>query len=399
MLTDKAKQQIEAVLRTAIAHKELAGASCLIILDGKEIFYHHQGHADVAQGIPIQRDSLFRLYSMTKPVTAAAVMILFERGLLDLFDSVSRYLPGFKNQKAAVNGNLVPITREMTIKDLLNMTSGLVYPSDGPAGQGTAALFEEMDKRLLSDQPMSTLEAMNGLGQIPLAFMPGEQWAYGTSADVLGAIVEVVSQKSFGIFLQDELFGPLGMVDTGFYVPKEKRHRLAITYGNNESGELEVYSGNNLAIINAMDRVPAFESGGAGLVSTIDDYAKFAMMLMNGGSYNDKRILNPGTVRFLTTQVLDDGQMTNFRNWYTLLGHSYGNLMRVVTQPELTGIAASQGEYGWDGWLGCYFANLPKEKLTLLLMMQKKDAGTTGLTRKLRNIIVSEITGTETLLT
>lgn len=389
MLNVREIEQVKKTLRAGIENKELAGGNLMVIKEGEEIFYHEDGLADRDTGLPIRRDSIFRLYSMTKPITAAAIMILVERGEIDLFDSVGKYLPGFRNQLVEVNGRLEPAQREVTIKDLLFMTSGLVYGGNNAAGRSTEALFKEMDDRLLGDSPMSTVEAMNKLGQCPLSFQPGTSWDYGTSADVLGAVIEVVSGKRFGEFLKEELFELLGMGDTGFWLQEEKRHRLVKTYGSDEKGELIHYTGNNLGIINSMDRDPAFESGGAGLVSTIDDYSRFTNMLMNGGSLEGIQILRPKTVEYLTSGTLNNVQQKNFDNWLHLSGHSYGNLMRVMTDTGMAGTIGSLGEYGWDGWLGAYFCNCPKDKLTFLFMMQKTDAGTTTLTRKLRNIILS----------
>jgi CubicO group peptidase (beta-lactamase class C family) len=391
MLDQTVISQLKATLRKGIENNEVAGANFMVIKDGREIFYHEEGLADLEAGRPITRDSVFRLYSMTKPVTATAVMILVERGEIDLFDPVSRYLPGFKNQLAEKDGELVPVEREVNIHDLLDMTCGLVYGGTNAAGQATEALFREIDERLLGESPVSTVEAMNRLGECPLAFQPGSSWAYGTSADVLGAVIEVVSGKRFGEFLQQELFGPLGMKDTGFWLPEEKKERLVNTYADNGEGGLTLYGGNHLGIINQMDRNPAFESGGAGLVSTIDDAAKLTTMLINKGNLNGVQILRPRTVEYLTSGTLNARQQPAFETWHTLSGHSYGNLMRIVTDTKTTGILASQGEYGWDGWLGAYFGNFPQERMTILFMIQKKDAGTTSLTRKLRNIVLSSL--------
>ncbi|MDF2989310.1 MAG: beta-lactamase [Eubacterium sp.] len=381
--------QVKKVLRAGIDNNELAGANLMVIKDGNEILYHEDGYADREEKLPVKRDSIFRLYSMSKPVTAAAVMILLERGEIDLYDPVSRFLPGFKNQMVAVGSELVPAQREVNIKDLLSMTSGLLYGGGDRAGQDTEALFRELDGRLLGDSPMSTIEAMNKLGKCALAFQPGSAWQYGTSADVLGAVVEVASGLSYGEFLDKELFKPLGMQDTAFWVPAEKRDRLVKTYARNEKEELVPFYEDHLGVRHKMDRIPAFESGGAGLASTIDDYAKFAKMLMNEGSLGNVGILRPRTVKYLTSCTLNAEQQKTFDLWVTLGGHSYGNQMRVMTDPSQAGDMGSLGEYGWDGWLGAYFCNCPKDNLTFILMMQRTDAGTTPLTRKIRNIILS----------
>ncbi|WP_186579000.1 serine hydrolase domain-containing protein [Aquibacillus kalidii] len=388
MLDQFVTDKMKTVLKRAIENKELAGANLLILNGGRETFYHADGFADIEKKTPINRDSIFRLYSLTKPITATAVMILLERGEIDLYEPVSNFLEGFKNQLVEVGGELTPVDREVTIKDLLSMTSGLVYGGEHRGGKETEALFKELDNRLLGDSPMGTLEFINQLGENKLAFHPGASWEYGTSADVLGAVIEVVSGKRFGDFLYEEIFNPLNMKDTAFWLPEEKRSRLAKTYAEDGNGGLKLYTGNHLGIVHQMDRDPAFESGGAGLVSTIDDYARFVSMLINEGSLDGTQILHPKTVKFLTSSTLNTVQQENFA-WDTLSGYSYGNLMRVMTDSKQAGDLGSVGEYGWDGWLGAYFCNSPKDDLTFLLMMQRTDAGITTLTRKLRNIVYS----------
>ena len=284
--------------------------------------------------------------------------------------------------------------RDVNIQDLVNMTSGLVYEGNHLTGRQTEALFEEVIKGLDEGEggKYGTVEIANRLGQIPLAFQPARSWCYGTSADVAGALVEVVSGMRFGDFLEKELFNPLEMVDTGFWVPEEKQSRLVKTYECNEGKPSVLYTGNHLGIRNAMDRRPAFESGGAGLVSTIDDYSHFAQMLLNGGSYKGKQILSPAMVRFMTGHVLSAEQQEVFERegmaW--LEGFSYGNFMRVLVNPGRSTTLGSKGEYGWDGWLGCYFANAPQDQMTILMMTQKKDSGTFRMTRLLRNTIYNQ---------
>lgn len=391
MLESYITNQLQKTLKASIDNKEIAGANFMVIKDGSEIFYHEDGMADMESGRPIARDSIFRLYSMTKPITATSVMLLLERGEIDLFDSVSRYIPGFKHQRIEKNGELVPAGREVKIHDLLNMTSGLVYGGTDLAGKNTEALFQELGSRLYGEHPMSTLEFANRLGQGPLSFEPGSGWQYGTSADVLGAVVETVSGMRYGQFLQKEIFEPLGMNDTGFWLPEAKRDRLAKTYQDDGEGGLKLYAESHLGIVHQMDRDPAFESGGAGLVSTIDDAAKFTTMLMNRGCLNGMQLLKPRTVQYLTSAALTDWQQKGFDTWHSLCGHSYGNQMRIMTDPGQAGFIGSRGEYGWDGWLGAYFCNSPQDGLTILLMIQKKDAGTMSITRKLRNIVFSSL--------
>lgn len=391
MLDSNLHNLLKKTLRTSIGNNEIAGANFMVIKDGTEVFYHEDGFADLESRRPVSRDSIFRLYSMTKPVTATAVMLLLERGELDLFDPVSRYIPGFRNQQVEVNGELVPAGREVHIHDLLNMTSGLVYGGTDKAGQHSEALFQELGRRLDSDDPMSTLEFANRLGQGPLSFEPGSCWQYGTSADVLGAVVEVVSGMRFGEFLRKEIFAPLKMNDTGFRVPESQRDRLVKTYQDDGAGGLKLYADSHLGVAHQMDRDPAFESGGAGLASTIDDAAKFTTMLMNEGSLNGIQLLKPRTVQYMSSPALTDCQQKGFDTWHTLRGYSYGNQMRIMTDAGKAGVIGSNGEYGWDGWLGAYFTNSPQDRLTILFMIQKRDAGTMAITRKLRNIVFSSL--------
>ena len=226
-------KQFDNILATAISKHRIAGASVLVHQGGKEQYYSQAGHADIAANSLLRRDTIFRIYSMTKPVTAAAVMLLFERGLLDIADPVREYLPGFANQQVSTPDGPVPVKRELTIKDLLGMTAGMPYPDDLNAETGRAVdtIFNEVDSALRGPGGghISTVEFANRLGGCPLLFQPGEGWVYGTCSDIAAAIVEVVSGKRFGAFLHDEFFAPLGMVDTAFYVPAEKQHRLART--------------------------------------------------------------------------------------------------------------------------------------------------------------------------
>ena len=200
----------------------------------------------------------------------------------------------------------------------------------------------------------------------------------------------MVAGKSFGEFLKENIFMPLGMVDTGFEVPEEKRNRLAKTYQQGKEG-LEEYTGNNLGILISMEKKPRFESGGAGLVSTIDDYSHFAQMLLNKGEFKGVHILAPKTVEYMTNCKLPDFLDQEVATWDSLRGHSYGNLMRMMNRPELAIFNGSKGEYGWDGWLGPYFSNDPTNQITFLMMQQKTDTGTTPYTRKLRNIVAASL--------
>lgn len=386
------KKKLQNVLDEAVEKREVAGGNVLVLKGGQEVCYVESGMADIEADSPITRNTIFRLYSMSKPITATAAMKLVEDGILDLAEPVSSFFPSFVEPTVERDGKLSGCDREITVQELLHMTSGLVYGGRGGlTGEYMDGVFEQIDKRLLGEDPMSTAEFAALLGKSPLAFEPGESWRYGTSADVLGAVIEAASGKRFGQYLEEAIFKPLGMVDTGFYVPEEKRARLAVAYDRDDKGGLIPYRGNHLGIINNMDRRPAFESGGAGLVSTVDDYGRFAQMLLNGGELNGIRVLNPGTMKFLSAGALNDVQEKALADYFpNLCGYNYSCLMRIMKTPGKARMLGHGGEYGWDGWLGCHFLNDPSVGLTFVFMMQKRDAGTTPLARKLRNIVMSE---------
>lgn len=389
MLSETVKGRMRETLLRAVENQETAGVNLLILRNGEELFYLEEGYADLEQKKKMERDTICRLYSMTKPVTAAAVLLLVERGLLDLAQPVESLIPSFADQKVCqADGSLAPVLRPSTVRDLLNMTAGLVYLGDETAAEReTTKVYEEITERMYGEHPVTTMEMAEKIGRCPLKYQPGEIWQYSSGADVLGAVVEAVTGKTFGQFLEEEFFLPLEMQDTGFYVPKEKQNRLAVPYMWNGEGKLVPYTGCNLAIMNDMAVPNAFESGGAGLVSTIDDYAHFAQMLMNRGVYRGRRILGERTVEFLTTGSLTPEQRRGMDSWTSLDGHTYGNLMRVLQEPGRAMAMGSRGEYGWDGWEGCYFANCPEERLTILLMMQKTDSGVAPVVRKIRNLL------------
>ncbi len=378
------QERLSACLRQAVENHEAAGVSLLVLKDGKELCHVREGYADIAAGKLLHRDSIFRLYSQSKPVTAAAAMILVDRGILDLMAPVEQYLPGFANPRVVeADGTIRPAIRGPWILDLLGMTSGLCYPDADPAGQYAARVFEEDHAQILAGGGMSTLDFCNRLGEQPLAFEPGTRWRYGTSADILGAVIEAASGKRFSDFLREELFEPLGMKDTAFRVPEEKRDRLVTCY-RRVPGSLETFSSLHLAV-GQYDREPAFESGGAGLVSTLDDYAAFANMLMNGGKAGNRRILSGAAVRYMTTPQLTGSVRKDV--WDSLGGYNYSCLMRVCDHPGRAAMFTVKNEYGWDGWLGTYFANLPDQKITFLLAQNVTDMGTGAVTRKCRNIL------------
>ena len=382
------QKKLQACMDRAIEDHEAAGLSLLILKDGNELCYAESGYADTASGRPVCRDSVFRLYSQSKPVTAAAVMILAERGMIDLMAGVDQYLPGFADgQIAGADGRLTPALRAPWIIELLGMTAGLCYPDTDAAGQYAAQVFDRQQALIDQGKGMDTVTFCNELGKQPRAFQPGSHWRYSTCADILGAVVEAVTGKKFGEFLKEEILEPLGMKDTAFWVPEDRRDRLVTTYARIPGG-LKEFRKQHLAV-GCYDREPDWESGGAGLVSTLDDYAAFAQMLLDGGKYHGQRILKENTVRYMTTPQLNNCQRADM--WDSLGGYSYGKLMRHCVEPGAAAHIATAGEYGWDGWLGTYFANLPREGITFLMFQNTTDSGTTAVVRKCRSILAAEL--------
>ncbi len=392
MKLNRAKlMRLSDLLQEMVETGFVAGINCMVLQDGEEQCYYEAGFLDSANRIPIARDTIFRLYSMTKPITSAAVMMLLEEGKIDLLDPVCKYLPGFQNQHVVKNGMAMPVSRPVTIQNLLNMTSGLTYDGLSCATEAlTGTLFQETADNLASAEALTTVELANRLGEIPLAFEPGTKWQYGASADVLGAIVEIVSNIRFGDFLEKRIFTPLNMKDTAFYVPEAKQPRLSKVYEETPDG-LKPYYHSHLAVQNRMELNPAFESGGAGLVSTIDDYAAFTQMLLHGGSFKDTRLLSPKTVEFMTTARLMPALQDYVNQWESMPGYTYANLLRIMIRPDIAVSMGSKGEYGWDGWLGPYMTNDPANRMTLLIMQQKTGSGTTEYTRKIRNTVFSSL--------
>ncbi|MCR5740084.1 MAG: beta-lactamase family protein [Lachnospiraceae bacterium] len=387
------KKKIEYLQETmdrSVEWGETAGSLLLVTKDGKEECFLKTGYADIENKKPLERNSLFRLYSMSKPVTAVAAMILLERGQIDLMDQLKYIFPSFNNMKVVENGVPSRATRDVNLFDTFNMTSGLSYPGGDYAGMEVGKVFDAIINGL-AEVPggnVSTLDFVDRMGRCPLLFQPGSQWAYGTGADIMGAVIEKVSGMSFGEFLRKEIFEPLGMKDTDFYAPESKKDRLANVYESVGDGKMIIYDGENLGIENPPVHKPAFESGGAGLISCIDDYQKFAQMLLNGGEFSGVRILSENSVRYLTSGQLTPEQKKDY-NWDGLQGFSYSHFLRIMNEPEKAVSISRKGEYGWDGWLGCYVANIPSDNMSILIMTQKKDSGTFGLTRRIRNIVLS----------
>lgn len=392
-------QFIQSAIDDAVKAKKIAGLNVLIVKDGKEQGYWESGLRDIEAGEKFARDTIVRLYSQSKPVTAVAALILVEEGKIELNDEVGQYIPEFWNlqisTEAGRNGKAHKANRPVLIQDLLNMTSGYTYGAwwDGaPLGEHlTSDLIQELNADVIGERKISTLDVARKLAAIPVSFEPGTDYNYGLSADILGAVIEVVSGMKFSEFLKTRIFDPLGMKDTGFYVPAEKLNRLSKVYKQTEKG-MELFEYPNLGIQPFMDKEPSFESGGAGLCSTIDDYLKFAQMLCNGGEFNGVRILHQRTVEFMVNSRLRTNLQQKFdEKMEHLAGYTYCNLCRVAIDAGRCKALTENGEFGWDGWLGPFVSIDIKNKLIMLMLMQRTDSGTTNTTRKVKNIVYSSL--------
>lgn len=379
--------QIKRVMSQEIDNGLISGAAICIYHEDELVYHQELGCASLKSNQKTTKDTIFRLHSMTKPITAVAAMILYERGQLNLFSPVADYLEGFSNQKVYTDQGMIDAVRPVRIQDLMNMTSGIVYPDANTLpGQIMEKLYDEVCRAHHSGNPISTLDFCNRMGQVPLLFQPGESWNYGASADVLGAVIEVITGKKLSEFLQEEVFTPLGMTDTEFYVPIEKQSRFAQLYEYNDNQKkLEIYKADFLALFDYLEQ-PAFESGGAGLVSTIEDYSRFAMMLLNKGTYNNQRILGRKSVEYIATPQLNKQQLSAY-NWEQQAGYNYGNYCRILVDTAVAASNGSVGEFGWDGYCGNYFMVDPKENLVMVYLVQRCGGSGSDYMRRLRNII------------
>lgn len=360
-------------------------------IKGASLVVEHKGNLEFHGVYGTDREnSIYKIYSMTKPITTIAVMMLYEQGLIDLYDPVDKYLEGFADMKVATTKGLVDAKSPITIRQLLNMTSGLVYPGEASEPERIMEQIRiELHERAVNGEKFSNIDICNELGKAPLLFQPGEGWHYGISADIAAAVVEVVTGVPYGEFLKKEIFEPLEMKDTGFYVEGSQIGRLATMYSRiDQEGHLREADEKALEWLNlyAPTKPPYIESGGGGLYSTLEDYRHFVQMLAGNGCYKGKHFVGRKTMEFITKNQLNDLQMS-WVDFDSIEGYGYGNFMRVMLSPESTGSNGSVGEYGWDGLPGTYFMVDPKEELTFIYMQQIEQGADLALRRKMRQII------------
>ncbi len=348
-------QRLMDVLRREVASGRLPGAVAMVARRGQIALFEAVGQQDPATGTPMQTDSIFRIYSMTKPVVSVAVMMLVERGQLLLSDPVSRWLPEYAKQQVATTQGLEPVKQEATVQDLLRHTAGLTYEF-----LGDSTVQRQYAQVKIASRERTNAEFSQTLAAIPLQFQPGTVWAYSRATDVLGRLVEVVSGQGLGAFLQAEIFGPLGMVDTGFAVPPDQHHRIAEPFAHDPDG------GVPMKVLEPR-QVPAMEGGGGGLMSTAMDYTRFLQCLRNRGELNGVRLLGPHTLDFMTADHLGDIPADG-----TLLppGHGFGLGFAVRTHLGMSPVPGSVGLYYWGGIAGTTFFVDPALDMYAMLMIQ-----------------------------
>jgi CubicO group peptidase (beta-lactamase class C family) len=351
--------RLGAVMRGEIERGRVPGAVALIARRGRLGLFESFGQRDAANGAPMTKDAIFRIYSMTKPITSVAAMMLWEEGRFLLSDPVAKYLPEFSEMTVAVERGAelerVPAVRAITIQDLLRHTSGLTYEFRGPG----AVQKMYMSAKVFS-RAQSSADQVATLGKMPLLHQPGTRWEYSRSTDVVGRLVEVLSGQRLSDFFERHILAPLGMGDTAFHVPQRHHSRLA------EAFTQDPESGAAVRLLEVRD-APNFESGGGGLVSTASDYARFLQMLLNGGTLDGSRLLSRKTVELMTADHL--GPITGAAD-LLLPGHGFGLGFAVRLHAGIAYVPGSIGQYFWGGLAGTTFWVDPAEQLFALLLIQ-----------------------------
>jgi len=351
--------RLGTVIAGEIERGRVPGAVALVARRGRVGYFESFGQRDAAAGAPIAKDAIFRIYSMTKPITSVAAMMLWEDGRFLLSDPIAKYLPDLAALDVAGerDGVLerVPALRAVTIQDLLRHTSGLTYEFRGSGPVHRMYRSAKVDSRA-----QSNAEQVATLGRLPLLHQPGTRWEYGRSTDVIGRLVEVLSGQTLGEFFERHILAPLGMADTAFHVPERHHSRIAEAFGRDPD------SGVTVQLLEVRDP-PGFESGGGGLVSTAADYARFLQMLLNGGTFEGRRLLGRKTIEFMTADHL--GPITGAPD-LLIPGHGFGLGFAVRLQAGIAHVPGSIGQYFWGGLAGTTFWVDPAEQLFALLLIQ-----------------------------
>jgi CubicO group peptidase (beta-lactamase class C family) len=361
-------------MQDLVTRREAAGIVTLVGRDGKVVDVHATGFQDAESKTPMRENTIFRIASMTKPITSVAIMMLYEEGKLRLNDPVSRFIPAFKQQRVTnEKGETENARRGMTIRDLLVHRSGLSYGFLNAGAVGNAYRANGVVDGLTTTD-MTLAEGIDKLAAQPLMSQPGAAWNYSLSTDVLGRVVEVASGQPFEVFLRDRIFKPLGMVDTDFVVTDAKWPRLATVYSPETAAGIrpmkdpESFGNTHMSPVAYYKPGKKYFSGGAGLTSTIRDYSRFALMLAGGGAVDGVRLLSPKSVELMSASHTGDLTTPGL-----LLGPGigFGLGFSVVTDLAATQALGSVGQYGWSGIYGTNFWVDPKERLIAIVMVQK----------------------------
>lgn len=392
--------RIDAVLGEHIDDGKLPGAVVMIARHGKLAYAESFGARDPEAQAPMQNDAIFRIYSMTKPLVSVAAMILVEEGRMQLADPVAKILPAFADMTVSVPSTnafgkvsyaLVPAARQMTVQDLLRHTAGLAYGEithNAPVrgGYAEAGLYQPGVINF-SSRDMTPAEQVARLSKIPLVHEPGTVWEYGLSSDLLGRVVEAVSGQRLGDFLEQRLFGPLGMVDSGFSVPTADIGRVAEAFATAPA------TGAPIPLID-VSVTPGNDSGGAGGVSTALDYLRFSQMLLDGGALDDARILSRTSVALMASDHLDDTievPVSPSQLVFGSPGYGFGLGFAVRTHTGRATVPGSVGEFMWAGYAGTYFWIDPQESLVAVMMTQAPGPSRAYYRRLIRQLVYQAI--------
>jgi CubicO group peptidase (beta-lactamase class C family) len=356
-------ERIEPAMQAFVDEQKLAGTLTLVARKGKVVHLEGVGFRDREAKTPMTEDTIFRIYSMTKPITTVAALTLWEQGQFQMDDPVSKYLPELANLKvfAGMDGEnmvLEDTNKVMTIKQLFTHSAGFSYGfSQSPVDKlyQQSALFSGETKRE---------DLLKEVAKLPLNHQPGTKWNYSIGTDIIGVLVERLSGQTLGEYFEQHIFKPLKMTDTGFYVPKSKQDRLAQIYVINQQGQTVPMENEPLGDYLS---APEIESGGGGLVSTIEDYYTFTQMLLNGGEYKGERILGRKTVEYMRTNHLP-ADLIPFEPSST--GEGYGLAMSVTVDEQGANTMGSKGDYGWAGAASTYFRIDPEEQMIVIAMTQ-----------------------------
>lgn len=360
--------RINALMQRYTDEGKMAGMVTLVARHGQVVHWESHGLADLATQTLMTTDAIFRIFSMTKPITGAALMICLEEGWFNVTDPVSKYIPAFGNVKVWDEGTLVDPVRPVTIQDLYRHTSGLTYGGL----HGSHPVDEMYAEAKIGNMGVTNAEFAEAIAAMPLRFQPGETWHYSMGMDVLGALIEIWSGKTFGEFLQERIFDPLDMQDTSFYLDEAQRDRLVTLYQVNSAAAegapriLPVESHKR-----DFSRDAKFEGGGGGLLSTSRDYYRFAQCLLNGGELDGQRILGRKMVEFMRSNALTPSQMpVAFEGMEPFAGFGYGVCVKVMQDPAAGGWMGSPGDFGWGGYAETYHFIDPVEELIGINMVQ-----------------------------